>query len=93
MSERDGEAARWAAALHYAGAGAPRVVARGSGEVAARIEETALRCDVPLVQDAALAGVLATVPLGEEIPETLFIAVAEVLAHLYHVGDSIDSYN
>jgi len=81
-----------AAALQYEGTGTPTVVAKGQGEVAARIEAIARRHDVPLVKDAVLTGLLANVPLGEEIPESLFVAVAEVLVHIYRVGDSLDSY-
>tara|TARA_R110002110_G_C13470513_1_gene720874 strand:+ start:112683 stop:112964 length:282 start_codon:yes stop_codon:yes gene_type:complete len=82
---------RRAAALVYSGTGAPRVVAKGDGEIAQRIEELALQHDIPLMQDAMLTTLLADVPLGDEIPEGLYIAVAEVLAHIYRVGQSIDS--
>ena len=82
---------RRAAALQYSGQGAPTVVASGEGELAARIEQLARQHDIPLVQDAVLTSLLAKVPLGDEIPEYLFLAVAEILAHLYRVGDSIDS--
>ena len=85
------EPTRRAAALHYGGVGAPTVVAKGEGELAARIEELARQHDVPLVQDAVLTNLLARVPLGDEIPEYLFVAVAEILAHLYRVGESVDS--
>lgn len=81
-----------AAALQYEGRGTPTVVAKGEGEMAARIEAIARQHDVPLVQDAVLTGLLASVPLGDEIPENLFVAVAEILVHLYRVGDSVDSY-
>ncbi|MEW6444905.1 MAG: EscU/YscU/HrcU family type III secretion system export apparatus switch protein [Pseudomonadota bacterium] len=69
-----------AVALHYDGGGAPRVVAKGGGEVAERILETAREHGVPLHEDAALAQTLARLELGEEIPRALYQAVAEVLA-------------
>lgn len=81
-----------AAALEYTGIGAPRVVARGEGFVAAQIERVAQQNDVPLLQDALLADVLVNVPLGDEIPENFYFAVAEILAHIYRVSDSIDVY-
>lgn len=93
MSSRKKTPPRRAAALHYSGAGAPTVVAKGEGELAARIEELARLHDVPLVQDAVLTNLLANVPLGDEIPEFLFLAVAEILAHLHRVGESIDSFH
>jgi len=81
-----------AAALEYTGVGAPRVVAKGEGFVAAQIETVAQLNDVPLLQDSLLADVLVNVPLGDEIPEGFYFAVAEILAHIYRVNDSIDSY-
>lgn len=69
-----------AVALHYDGAGAPRVVAKGGGDVAERILEVAREHDVPLHEDPGLARALARLELGEEIPRALYQAVAEVLA-------------
>ncbi len=79
------------AALHYSGEGAPVLVAKGDGEIARRIIETAKAHDVPIVQDAQLTGVLSQLPLGDEIPPELYVAVAEVLAYVYRLNDSIDS--
>jgi len=81
-----------AAAVEYTGVGAPRVVAKGEGYVAAQIEAVAQKNDVPLLQDSLLADVLVNVPLGDEIPENFYFAVAEILAHVYRINDSIDSY-
>lgn len=92
MKNRFKTSKKQAAALEYKGVGAPRVVAKGEGHIAARIEQIALENDVPLIQDKLLANVLVNVPLGDEIPENFYFAVAEVLAHIYRVGDSIDSY-
>jgi flagellar biosynthesis protein len=75
-----------AVALHYGGKGAPRVVAKGGGEVADRIIETARAHNVPLEEDAALASVLAKVDLGREIPRELYVAVANVLAFAWMVA-------
>src|SRR3546814_9763494 len=73
-----------AVALRYVpGTGAPRVVAKGKGEVARRIREEAEKSFVPLVQDIPLARAIeSTVKLGGEIPADLFEAVARVLAFL-----------
>jgi len=81
-----------AAAVKYSGIGAPRVVAKGEGEVALNIEAVAREHEVPLVDDAILASMLVNVPLGDEIPENLYYAVAEVLAHIYRLNESIDKY-
>jgi len=61
--------------------GAPRVVAKGTGVVAARIRAKAVEHNVPLVQDVALARALhAACEIGTEIPMELYTAVARVLA-------------
>ena len=71
---------RLAIALHYdKGKGAPRVVAKGKGTVGAKIIEVAKAHDVPIEENEVLAGALSNVELGDEIPEELYKAVAEVL--------------
>lgn len=71
-----------AVALRYdAQKGAPRVVARGAGAIAAKIREIAAEESVPLVRDVPLARALYTsTKVGQEIPPELFGAVAQVLA-------------
>ena len=69
-----------AVALSYPGKGAPTVSAKGHGAVAERIVQLARENDIPLWQDAGLAGVLSRVDLGDQIPEALYKAVAEVIA-------------
>jgi flagellar biosynthetic protein FlhB len=75
-------------ALKYEAAkGAPRVVAKGAGEVAARLREIAAEARVPMVQDIPLARALhASCELGQEVPPQLFTAVARVLAFVMHLG-------
>lgn len=79
-----------AVALHYNGNGAPRVVAKGGGQVAERIIETAREHKVPLQEDAALATTLSRLELGREIPRELFVAVAHVLAFAWSVAGKRD---
>jgi flagellar biosynthesis protein len=74
-----------AVALHYNGNGAPRIVAKGGGQVAERIVATAREHNVPLQEDAALAATLSRIELGREIPRELFVAVAHVLAFAWSV--------
>ena len=77
-----------AVALKYDPAkGAPRVVAKGAGEVAAKLREIAGEARVPLVQDIPLARALhSSCELGQEVPAQLFTAVARVLAFVMHLG-------
>lgn len=61
--------------------GAPRVVARGAGAIAAKIRQRAAEERVPLVRDVPLARALhRSTQVGQEIPPELFAAVAQVLA-------------
>jgi flagellar biosynthetic protein FlhB len=71
-----------AVALKYTpGTGAPKVVAKGAGHVAARIRAKAAEKNVPMVEDVPLARALhAACELGQEIPPHLYMAVARVLA-------------
>lgn len=68
--------------------GAPRVVAKGNDEVAAKIREVAMDAEVPLVQSPALArAVYYSTKIGQEIPEGLFMAVAQVLAYVFQLKE------
>jgi flagellar biosynthetic protein FlhB len=71
-----------AVALRYdPSTGAPRVVAKGVGMVAAKIREVAADKRIPMVQDVVLARALhKACTLGQEIPPEFFGAVARVLA-------------
>jgi flagellar biosynthetic protein FlhB len=63
------------------------VVAKGAGEVAARLRARAEEARVPMVQDIPLARALhASCELGQEIPPQLFTAVARVLAFVMQLG-------
>lgn len=75
-----------AVALRYDGKGAPRVVAKGSGEVARQILALAEQHGVPLQENPELVLLLSRLELGDEIPEQLYIAVAEILAFVYALG-------
>ncbi|MFV0275619.1 MAG: EscU/YscU/HrcU family type III secretion system export apparatus switch protein [Parahaliea sp.] len=90
MKPTTDEATFLAVALAYGGEGAPRVVASGEQAMAARIAELARQHDIPVVEDYDMIGLLSQVPLGEEIPEALFVAVAEVLAYVLVLGEGID---
>jgi flagellar biosynthetic protein FlhB len=78
----------YAVALKYADGRmrAPRVVAKGADEVAAKIRELAAANNVPLLEAPPLARALFKhAELGDEIPETLYTAVAEVLAYVFQL--------
>lgn len=65
---------------------APRVVAKGAHLLAARIRELGEEHRVPILEAPPLARALYHhTELGDEIPETLYTAVAEVLAYVYQL--------
>jgi flagellar biosynthesis protein FlhB len=70
-----------AIALRYApdGGRAPFVLAVGRGAAAARVIDEARAAGVPIAADAALAGALAALRPGAEIPEATYEAVAALL--------------
>ena len=78
----------YAVALKYKDGsnGAPRVVAKGADAVAAKIRELAAENNIPLLEAPPLARALFKhTELGDEIPETLYAAVAEVLAYVFQL--------
>ena len=78
-----------AVALHYDRSGAPRVVAKGRGGIGEKIIEVARAHDIPIEQNEVLAGALAHVELGDEIPAELYKAVAEVLIFVLRLSGRI----
>jgi flagellar biosynthesis protein len=78
-----------AVALHYDKSGAPRVVAKGRGSIGEKIIELAKSHDIPIEENEVLAGALANVELGDEIPVELYKAVAEVLVFVLRLSGRI----
>lgn len=74
-------------ALKYTdGSGAPRVVAKGADVVAAKIREIAKENNVPILEAPPLARALHKhTEIGDEIPEALYSAVAEILAYVFQL--------
>ncbi len=65
---------------------APTVIAKGAGTVAEKIREVARKASVPIIENKPLAQALyKSVDIGETIPETLYKAVAEILAYVYRL--------
>lgn len=64
---------------------APRVIAKGKGLSAEKIIELAYENNLPIKKDADLVEMLSKVELDREIPEKLYVAVAEVFRFVYTV--------
>jgi len=78
-----------AVALHYDGKHAPTVIAKGNGEIARQILAIAEKHNIPLREDPELLGLLAKLDLGQEIPENLYLAVAQIIAFAYYLSGKL----
>jgi flagellar biosynthesis protein FlhB len=79
----------FAVALAYkSGMGAPKVVAKGRGDVALKIREIGAENGVSMLEAPPLARALYKhTELDQEIPAALYAAVAEVLAYVYQLSN------
>lgn len=78
-----------AVAIKYDAAtmGSPKVIAKGADFLAKKIREIAMLHGVPIVERRPLAQMLyKTVDVGQEVPEKMYQAVAEVLAYVYQLS-------
>ena len=65
---------------------APVLIAKGIDEMALKIREVAKENHVPILESPALArSVYTFTPMGKEIPEGLYVAIAQVLAYVYQL--------
>lgn len=62
---------------------APKIIAKGADHLAFRIREIAREHKIPIIENKPLARALYKQEVGEEIPEEMFTAVAELLAYVY----------
>lgn len=76
---------RRAVALRYDGRNAPTVTAAAEGDLARQIIQLAREHGVPLFENPELVGLLAEIGLGEEIPETLYLCIAQIIAFAYTI--------
>ena len=72
-----------ATALQYSGKAAPTVTAKGQGELADDIIALAKEHGVLIHQDDELSKLLNQLSLGQEIPQQLYIVIAELIAFSY----------
>jgi flagellar biosynthetic protein FlhB len=82
----------YAVALRYdrSRSAAPRVVAKGHDDVAARIREEGAKHGVPVLEDPPLArAIYGACELEDEIPEALYMAVARLLAFVYSLSPAL----
>ena len=80
----------YAVALQYdtEGTGAPIMLAKGVDLVALQIRNVAKANDVPIMEIPPLSrAIYHSVEIGQEIPEGLYVAVAQVLAYIFQLKE------
>lgn len=66
---------------------APKVIAKGSDNIAIKIKEIAKENEVPIIENKPLARLIySEVEIDDEIPAEMYQAVAEILALVYKLG-------
>jgi flagellar biosynthesis protein len=68
---------------------APRVTAKGEGEIARRIIETAKKYKIPVQEDESLVSMLSQLDLNAMIPPELYAAVAEIFTYIYTIDGQV----
>lgn len=70
---------------------APRLTAKGEGDLARRMVDLARASGITVIQDASLTELLHGMRTGTEIPENLYVAVSRIFAYLYRTGEKTHS--
>ena len=80
---------RQAIALNYDGHQAPTLTAKGDEDLAEAILALAREHEVPIYENAELVRLLARLELGEQIPEALYLTIAEIIAFAWHLRGKV----
>ena len=67
---------------------APKVTAKGQGWVAEKIIKMAQENNIPIREDKDLFQLLSELDVGQEVPESLYKVVAELLAWVYQLNQN-----
>lgn len=70
---------------------APRVIAKGKGILADSIIEAAKKNKIPVQEDPSLIELLHKMEVNEQIPEELYLAVAEIFSFIYQVDKQAEN--
>ena len=85
MNENNPPKTPTAVALHYDEVNAPTITAKGHDALAEKIIAIAREHGIPLYENADLVSALATMELGDHIPESLYLIIAEIIAFAYYL--------
>ncbi|WP_432472003.1 EscU/YscU/HrcU family type III secretion system export apparatus switch protein [Amphritea sp. HPY] len=83
MTEKDSRPRQKAIAINYDHQRAPTLTAKGQGLIAEQIIALAKEHDIHIHESPELVEVLLRLELGDEIPEALYRAIAEIIAFAY----------
>lgn len=83
MSKNDIDPNKSAVGLKYESGSAPKVIAKGYGVLAQELIEIAKQNDVMIHQDEELNKFLHQLDLGQEIPQELYLIIAELIAFAF----------
>jgi flagellar biosynthesis protein len=81
---------RVGAAIEYSG-DVPKVLAIARGLLIEKLIQLAEENNITIYKEPDLARMLAVLPVGSEIPESLFKAVTQVLAYCYKINEKFKS--
>ncbi len=62
---------------------APKVIAKGKGELAKNIIKIAQNNEIPIKKDEDLVELLSAIEIDKEIPDSMYKAVSEIFAFIY----------
>ncbi len=62
---------------------APKVVAKGKGNLANNIIKIAKNNEIPIKKDEDLVELLSAIDIDKEIPDSMYKAVSEIFAFIY----------
>jgi flagellar biosynthesis protein len=65
---------------------APKLIAKGQGNVAEEIIKRAKEYNIYIKEDSDLIEVLYALDINEEIPESLYMVIAKLLTELYELN-------
>ena len=71
---------------------APKVLAKGQGNIAERIIKIAKENELPIKKDEDLVELLTKIEIDKEIPTNLYKAVAEVFSFIYNVTNKKEEH-
>ena len=78
-----------AIALKYDEITAPKLTAKGQADIAEQIIDIAREHNIPIYENSELVNILSKLELGDEIPETLYRVIAEIIAFAYHLQGKV----